>query len=175
MKTTPISIKPHHFVDIVTALGKGQTEFVAHPYGHAMHVVAAAILQDTGTTLRVELGPDSICVSCKHNTCGSCDDVIDTSYRPAAPASKDAWNLLIDTRWCERLGIRQGDVLSVREFSRRIRSSISYIPDIYREIPRERLRERQAKLRLGANALLAHRDSVRARRDGKVFPARGKA
>ena len=39
-----IRMKPHHFVDIVTALGQGQTTYTPHPYGHALHKVAASIL-----------------------------------------------------------------------------------------------------------------------------------
>jgi len=33
-----IAVKPHHFVDIVTAFGDGCTEFQPHPYGHAVHM-----------------------------------------------------------------------------------------------------------------------------------------
>jgi hypothetical protein len=31
------AIKPHHFVDIITAFGEGRTEFQPHPYGLAVH------------------------------------------------------------------------------------------------------------------------------------------
>ena len=95
-----ISIKPHHFVDIITAFGGGRTEFEPHPYAHALHSVAERILSDPGVRLRIELGADDICLPCRHNADGLCDDTIDTSFRPEAPRSKLEWNLLIDRRWC---------------------------------------------------------------------------
>ena len=41
-----IRIKPHHFIDIIAAIGRGQTVFEAHPYGHAVHTVAHRVLDD---------------------------------------------------------------------------------------------------------------------------------
>ena len=60
-----ISIKPHHFVDIVTSIGGGQTEFAPHAYGHALHTVAEAILRDPDIAVRMELGADDICARCR--------------------------------------------------------------------------------------------------------------
>ena len=53
-----IAIKPHHFVDIITALGEGRTQFEPHPYGHAVPGVAAEILANPGVQLRIELDAD---------------------------------------------------------------------------------------------------------------------
>jgi hypothetical protein len=41
-----ITIKPHHCVDILTALGDRGVDVSPHPYGHALHRVAQAILAD---------------------------------------------------------------------------------------------------------------------------------
>ncbi len=144
-----IAIKPHHFVDIVTALGDGRTEFHPHPYGHAVHSVARELLANRDVDLRIELGADDICRPCHHNIDGLCDDTIDTSFRPQAPKSKREYNLLIDQRWCERLGLRQDDQLTARELCLRIRHCADAIEDIYREIPSDRTAQRQAKLQRG--------------------------
>ena len=144
-----IAIKPHHFVDIITALGEGHTEFHPHPYGHAVHRVARALLANRDISLRIELGADDICLPCRHNHDGLCDDTIDTSFRPQAPKSKGEYNLLIDQRWSERLGLRNGDQLTARELCLRIRDCAHYIEDIYRETPPERTAERQARLQRG--------------------------
>ena len=149
-----ILIKPHHFVDIITAFGDGRTTFEPHPYGHAVHVVAEEILRHRDAALQVELNADDICAPCRHNVDGLCDDVIDTSFRPAAPSSKREWNLLIDRRWCERLRIGQGDTFTARELCRRIRDAAGDITDIYREIPAERTADRQRKLREGIGLFL---------------------
>ncbi|NUQ61555.1 MAG: hypothetical protein HUU20_03650 [Pirellulales bacterium] len=150
-----IAIKPHHFVDILTALGEGHVEFQPHAYGHALHCVAEAILRDGNALLRMELGADDICQPCCHNLDGSCNDTIDTSFRPEAPKSKREWNLLIDRRWCERLGLAQDDCLTAREFCLRLRESSEDISDIYREMPRAGVLERQAKLQKGISLFLA--------------------
>lgn len=144
-----IAIKPHHFVDILTAFGDSRTEFRPHPYGHAVHRVARELLANPDLNLRIELGADDICLPCRHNDGGRCDDTIDTSFRPQAPTSKAAYNLLIDQRWAERLGLRQDDQLTARELARRIRRAAHNIDDIYRETPVERTTQRLAKLQKG--------------------------
>jgi hypothetical protein len=144
-----IAIKPHHFVDILTALGEGRTEFEPHPYGHAVHTVAQAILANRDVLLRMELGADDICLPCRHSVGGRCDDTVDTSFRPQAPRSKREYNLLIDRRWCEQLRLRQDDQLTARELCERIRDGAGDMEDIYRETPPERTAARQAKLRQG--------------------------
>ena len=149
-----ITIKPHHFIDIVTAVGQGQAVFEPHPYGHAVHTVAAAVLADLDTVLCLELGADDICRPCSHCIDGICDDRIDTSYRPQAPSLKREWNLLIDRRWCERLGVVPGERLTARSFCRRLRERAGEITDIYREIPADRTAQRQARLAAGVAILL---------------------
>ena len=150
----PIRIKPHHFVDIITALGAGQTEFQPHPYGHGVHTVAAKMLTDRDAVVEMELGADDVCRPCKHNRNGICADTIDTSYRPAAPRLKRQWNLLIDGRWCERLGIAQGERMTAGELCRRLQDRAGEITDIYAEIPADRTGERAANLKKGIQYFL---------------------
>jgi hypothetical protein len=114
-----------------------------------MHSVAKEILSNPDIALRIELGADHICLPCRHNIGGLCDDIIDTSFRPQAPRSKREYNLLIDRRWCKRLGLRQDDQLTARELCLRIRDCADDITDVYRETPSERTAERRAKLQRG--------------------------
>ena len=144
-----IAIKLHHFVDILTGFGDGRTVFAPHPYGHAVHTIAQEILAHRDVQLRIEFGADDICLPCCHNIDGLCNDTIDTSFRPEAPASKREYNLLIDQRWAERLGLRQDDQLTARELCWRIRDCANDIGDIYRETPSDRTAERRAKLLRG--------------------------
>ena len=149
-----ITIKPHHFVDIITAFGDGRTEFQPHPYGHAVHTVSDRVWRDRATVLEMELGADDICVPCVHNIDGLCDDTIDTSFRPGAPSSKREWNLRIDRRWCERLELEQGGRLTARQFCQRVRDRAGDITDIYREIPADRTAQRAQNLKDGVSRLL---------------------
>ena len=155
-----ISIKPHHFVDIITSFGSGERTFHPHPYGHALHTVAQRILDERDVHLVIDVGIDDICKPCIHHTGGVCDDTIDTSYRPEAPASKNAWNLLIDGRWCERLHIKQGDRFSARALCARIRDRMGDITGIYREIPASMTMERAANLVKGIEYYLGQEKSV---------------
>jgi len=77
-----IRIKRHHFIDIPTALGSKRTDFKAHHYGHAVHLVARRLLERPDTKLMIELGADDICKPRRHNKGGLCDDTIGTSFRP---------------------------------------------------------------------------------------------
>ena len=150
----PLLIKPHHFVDIITAFGDGVTAPDPHPYGHAVHTVTRLVLSQPDTLLQMELGADAICAPCLHNHDGICVDTIDTSYRPQAPSSKREWNLIIDRRWCERLGLSPGDRITARAFCLRLEERAGDIADLYREIPADRTAERQARLRAGIQRFL---------------------
>ena len=149
-----IRIKPHHFIDIVSAIGRGQTTFEPHPYGHGVHTVAARLVEDRDTLLEIELGADDVCRPCTHNVDGLCDDVIDTSFRPQAPSLKREYNLLIDQRWCARLGLSQGDRLTAREFCLILRDRMGDVTDVYREPPSERTAKRAEDLRAGIETYL---------------------
>ena len=154
----PVLIKPHHFVDIIRTLGDEQGEFAPHPYKHNVHGVAAQILANRDVLLQMELGADDICQPCVHNKNGVCDDTIDTSFRPAAPRSKREWNLLIDRRWCEKLGLAAGDRLTARQFCRRLHEHADDMTDIYREVPRERTAARAERVRRGIERYLGPRE-----------------
>ncbi|MEW6750741.1 MAG: hypothetical protein AB1505_07155 [Candidatus Latescibacterota bacterium] len=149
-----IAIKPHHFVDIVTSLGRGVRSFAPDARGHALHVVARAVQADPSLMLVVELGADAICLPCRHNVRGLCDDVIDTSRRPAAPSSKREWNLRLDRRWCARLGLGQGERLTVRQLCVRLRDAAGDLVGIYPEEEAARTADRQANLSQGIALLL---------------------
>lgn len=153
-----ILIKPHHFVDILRALGGERNEFTPHPYGHNLHGVAEKLLVDRDVVLQMELGADEICQPCIHNVDGVCNDVIDTSFRPRAPRSKQEWNLMIDRRWCEALGVAEGDRITARQFCERLRRQIDRMKEIYREVPPERVTARAQQLGRGLDRYLLDRD-----------------
>ena len=144
-----VRIKPHHFVDILTQYGGGTRTWLPSDYGHALHVVAERLLKEQGVILEMCSGADDICTPCIHNINGSCDDRIDTSFRPQSPSSKREWNLLIDNRWYRVLGLREHQRLTAREFVLLVGDSIDAIGDIYREIPPEKNADRATRLGAG--------------------------
>lgn len=150
----PIRIKPHHLVDIISALGAGPPVLGPSPYGHALHTVTVRVLEDPDALVLIELGADDICAPCMHNVSGRCDDAIDTSYRPAAPTSKGAYNLLVDRRWCDRMQLRQGDTLTVRGFCERLLASVGDISGVYREEAGSYIVDKARDIRTGVGRLL---------------------
>jgi len=144
-----IRIKPHHFVDLISHAGEPGASFAPHPYGHAVHEVAEKILADPHVLLCMELGADDICAPCVHNRDGRCDDTIDTSWRPDAPRSKREWNLRIDRRWCDVLGLAQGDRLTALALCRRLRERAVNLRAVYPELPPDRIARRERRLAQG--------------------------
>ena len=152
--TDVILIKPHHLVDIIRALGGERIAFEPHPYGHNVHGVAKKLLENRDAVLQMELGTDEICEPCIHNVNGACNDVIDTSFRPQAPRSKQEWNLTIDRRWCKALCLADGDRITARQFCERLRQQIDRMTDISREVPPERVATRREEIRRGIERYL---------------------
>jgi hypothetical protein len=146
-----IAIKPHHFIDILTDLGRGKTDWQPMPsYGHALHMVARRLMAERDAPIQIELGIDHICRPCVHNVGGACDDGRTTVY-PGQPASKMEWNMLLDRRWCKLLGLRQGQRLTAMEFCRIVarRISLEEVRSIYPEPPAELVEERCRNLLKG--------------------------
>lgn len=149
-----IQTKPHHFLDILRDVGGGQRTFEPHPYGHAVHTVAEKVLSDRTVMLELVVGIDDICAPCRNNRDGVCVDTIDTSYRPQAPSSKQAWNRMIDLRLFERLGLEEGARLSAESFCRIARDRLGDLHDIWREVPRPMTEDRHEKLMRGISIYL---------------------
>jgi hypothetical protein len=152
--SSAIRIKPHHFVDIIRALGNGQVTWEPHSLGHNLHEVAARIVAEHDTVLLIEFGADDICDPCIHNVDGRCRDVIDISFRPQAPRSKHEWNLLIDRRWCRILALVAGGRVSARQLCERLRDHLAQLPEIYQELPPDHVATRTEELQRGIGKYL---------------------
>jgi len=153
-----IRIKPHHFLDIVRDFGAG-VEFEPSPYGHAFHLVAEKVLADRHVMLELVLGIDRICEPCKNHVGGHC---VDTTTTTGEVTSKEQWNLTIDTRLLEQLGLEEGTRIRADHLCRLARTRLfppgdvegAPIYDIWREAPRERTESRVADLLRGITRYL---------------------
>ncbi|MEA3226977.1 MAG: hypothetical protein U9Q07_13585, partial [Planctomycetota bacterium] len=147
-----IYIKPHHFIDILGTCAAGATTFKPSRMGHAVHIFTPKILADPDILLQIELGIDDICGKCGFIFDGTCVDVINTTNRtrlkPGTPCMKGEYNMLLDCRWCKRLGIKQGDRLTARAFCELLlRDGLDDITDIYCNVPAERVAKRAKALK----------------------------
>ena len=114
-------LRPHHLIDIVTSFGHGQ-EFRPHPYGHALHTVAQAVLADPDVEAEFVIAADDICRPCSHLTPeGLCDDI--RVNRPP-PLSKQEYNDDLDRRLLAHLHVNDGVCMTVREFLRLVKADV---------------------------------------------------
>lgn len=153
-KTLKIKIKPHHFIDIITSFSTDRIILGPHDYGHNVHSVSKTILENRDTLLEIDLGADDICKPCIHNMDGICDDVLDNSNRPKVPQLKREWNLILDKRWCKKLKIDQGEIISALDFCKLLITGSNNLLEIYHENNRENTLEREIKLKKGLKKYL---------------------
>ena len=109
-----LRVRPHHLIDIITQYGAG-IPFEPADYGHAVHTVAAQTLGDLETELELVVGADDICAPCRNLVEGRCVDLVGTLD---PPVSKQEYNDALDQRLLDRLGLREGQRLSVADYAR---------------------------------------------------------
>ena len=114
-----MKLRPHHLIDIVTSFGHGQA-FTPHPYGHALHTVAQAVLGDLTIEVEFVIAADDICRPCMHlRPDGRCDDVRKNTN---PPESKQAYNDAMDRRILDYLGMKPGQWMTAGDFLRQVDS-----------------------------------------------------
>ena len=145
-----MQLRPHHTLDIISSYGQG-AEFKPHPYGHAVHTVAEAILSDLDMQVELIVGADEICQPCKHlRPNGRCDDVL-SQLDPSI--SKQEYNDNLDRRLFAHFGLDPGAAMSVRQFLESVNGHVPGIEEICshaKEDPARRLEGlRQGLIELG--------------------------
>jgi hypothetical protein len=113
---TVMRLRPHHLLDIITQYGQG-VPFTPSNHGHAVHSVAKLVLVHHRQQVELVVGADDVCSPCRYLVRGLCTDVIH-SVEP--PLSKQAYNDDLDRRLLVHLGLRKGDVVSVRSYAERV-------------------------------------------------------
>jgi len=122
-----MKLRPHHLIDVICDYGQG-VELSPHPYGHAVHTVAARVLADPSIQIELVLAADDICAPCCHlQADGSCDDVLS---QLAEPISKQAYNDALDARVFAALGLQPHARLTVRQFLERLQTRVPGIEQI---------------------------------------------
>jgi hypothetical protein len=144
-----MKLRPHHLIDIICDYGRG-VEFSPHPYGHAMHTVAARVVAEPSIQIELVLAADDICAPCCHlQADGSCDDVLS---QLAEPISKQAYNDDLDERVFSALGLHPHARLTVRAFLERLHAYVPGIEQICTH-PGESQADRLQGLRAGLERL----------------------
>ena len=119
-------LRPHHLLDIITDYGHA-VEFRPHPYGHAVHIVAAQVLANLDLEVRFVLAADEICRPCQHlRSDGQCGDVL---HQLGEPISKQAYNDALDCRLFSYFGMRPGDKMTWMSTSMRVRTFLEKVSE----------------------------------------------
>ena len=122
-----LSLRPHHLLDILCDYGHGIT-YQPHPYGHALHTVAAEVLSDLETDITFVIAADAICQPCRHlHPDGQCDDLL--GPLPDSP-SKQAYNDALDRRLWVYLKLDQQHQMTFRTFCQRVSQKLPGIEKV---------------------------------------------
>ena len=167
-----MKLRPHHILDIVSGYGYGMV-FKPHPYGHAVHRVAKAIISDTELKVEFIVGADKICQPCKHLTPdGLCDDVL-SQLDP--PLSKQEYNDILDRRLFDYLGFAPRTVMTIRRYLELVNKKAPGIEEICTH-PKEDQRQRLDGLIQGLIKLGIRNNAIqREGKNPKVFSAANNA
>jgi len=112
-----IFLRPHHLLDILCDYGHGIT-YQPHPYGHALHTVAAEVLSNPNLEITFVVAADAICQPCRHLLPNQqCDDIL--GQLPDSP-SKQAYNDALDRRLWPYLELDNGHQMNLRAFCQRV-------------------------------------------------------
>ena len=122
-----LPLRPHHLLDILCDYGHGIT-YQPHPYGHALHTVAAQVLSNLDLEITLVVAADSICQPCHHlHPDGRCDDIL--GPLPDSP-SKQAYNDALDRRLSAFFKLDQGQTMTVYEFCQRVSQNLPGIEKV---------------------------------------------
>jgi hypothetical protein len=102
-----ITIKPHHYLDILKLYGGGIENFVPDEvYKHDFYHVGNIILCNPHIILNLRIGADTICKTCIFSKNGVCTDYV--QMIDDKKVKKEEWNKTIDQRILKNIGLKEG-------------------------------------------------------------------
>ena len=91
-----ITIKPHHFLDIIKLHGAGLEQFIPdEKMGHDFYRIGNLILNNKEIHIKLTTEKDDICTPCKYCQKGKCIDKLTTIK---GYTEKDTYNKTLDER-----------------------------------------------------------------------------
>ena len=146
-----ISLKPHHFLDILKLYGTGLDSFIPDKkYGHGFYRIGNVILKNPLAIIQLTASIDDICKPCyflKNNKC------IDKMQNDFVYSSKQEWNKIIDERILKKLDLKEGHEAVVVNLCKHIQKKLTRndITDIWKERPNDETKKRVQYLLTGLN------------------------
>ncbi|MEG0276634.1 MAG: DUF1284 domain-containing protein [Coprobacillus sp.] len=126
-----ITIKPHHFIDIIKLYGGGIEVFVPdEKMGHDFYKVANEIINNPDIGLRLTIHADDICQPCHCCQNGICDDGLSVIK---GISKKDKYNKMLDQRIIDLLSLNIKHTYTALELCQLIHKDSQIIFDVWKE------------------------------------------
>ncbi len=149
-----ITIKPHHFLDVIKLYGKGIERFVPdEKYNHDFYSVANDIMDNHQVLICVTLYNDHICGPCRYLDNGVCVDKI---YHIEGISLKDEWNKVLDKRIMKYANVSENGNYTAHEFCKLLYSIKEHIFDIWKEENDTAIKSRYDDFCTGAKKFLGY-------------------
>lgn len=125
-----ITIKPHHYVDIIKLYGSGLTRFVPdEEYHHDFYRIGNEIVSDPNIQLQFTLKCDDICSTCKcKNEQGLCEDSV---FHLPGYTSKECYNKMLDERLIQLLCLKMDRTYTSKEYCELLYAHKEVIFDVW--------------------------------------------
>lgn len=145
-----VTIKPHHFMDVIKLYGSGLEQFVPDPaMGHDFYRIGNLILSCPELELSLTTEGDDICRPCKffQNRC------TDEIHHLPGISSKDDYNRTLDQRIIELYQLNEASY-PARSLCEALRRQADLIFEVWREEPASTTEKRFRLFQKGAERYL---------------------
>ncbi|MEG1568885.1 MAG: DUF1284 domain-containing protein [Oscillospiraceae bacterium] len=148
-----ITIKPHHFIDIIKLYGGGIEKFVpCEAFGHDFYKVANEIIGNLDVELKLTIYGDDICKPCNRYNGTECTDALSGID---GFCKKEAYNRELDTRVLTLLNLKTDESYTARQFLNQLYQYNDVIFLVWKEEKCENTDKRNALFRKGCEKLIA--------------------
>jgi hypothetical protein len=123
-----MTMRIHHFFDIIRDLRTGEKITADTNYKHSYHSVANTLRDNPSVKMKIIVGLDSVCDGCIHNEDGKCDDPLTIKK---GFTMKHDYNNYLDKRILEKLNWSEGDIVTPKKICKSADKYINAIYQIY--------------------------------------------
>jgi len=123
-----MTIRIHHFFDIIRDLRTGEKIMPDTNYKHSYHSVANTLRDSPDIKMKIVVGTDSVCNGCIHNVNGKCDDPLTIKQ---GFTMKHDYNEWLDKRILGIYNLSEGKVITPEKICKSADKYIDNINEIY--------------------------------------------
>jgi len=148
-----MTMRIHHFFDIIRDLRTGEKMVADTNYKHSYHSVANTLMDSSDIKMKIIVGLDSVCDGCIHNKEGKCDDPLTIKK---GFTMKHDYNNYLDKRILEKLNWSEGDIVTPKKICKSAGKYINSIYQIYEIDPKEEIDARKKEFIEGLRYYSSH-------------------